>query len=63
LLLQILYTIRSERMLREQLNYNLRFRWFVGRNLEEEVWDGTVFTKNRERLLKADVPAGSSNWW
>ena len=42
-------------MLREQLNYNLRFRWFVGLNLDEEVWDGTVFTKNRERWLKADV--------
>ena len=55
LLLQILYTIRSERMLMEQLNYNLLFRWFVGLNLDEEVWDVTVFTKNRERLLKADV--------
>ena len=39
----------------EQLNYNLLFRWFVGLNLDEEVWDVTVFTKNRERLLKADV--------
>jgi hypothetical protein len=46
--------MRSERMLREQLNY-LRFRWFVGLNLDEEVWDGTVFTQNRERWLKADV--------
>ena len=55
LLLQILYTIRSERMLMEQLNYNLLFRWFVGLNMDEEVWDVTVFTKNRERLLKADV--------
>ena len=55
LLLQILYTIRSERMLMEQLNYNLLFRWFVGLNLDDEVWDVTVFTKNRERLLKADV--------
>ena len=54
-MLQILYTIRSERRLREQLNYNLRFRWFVGLNLDEEVWDGTVFTQNRERWLKADV--------
>jgi hypothetical protein len=55
LLLQILYTMRSERMLREQLNYNLRCRWFVGLNMDEQVWDVTVFTKNRERLLKADV--------
>ena len=54
-MLQILYTIRSERRLREQLNYNLRCRWFVGLNLDEEVWDGTVFTQNRERWLKADV--------
>jgi len=53
--LQILYTLRSERMLMEQLNYNLLFRWFVGLNMDEEVWDVTVFTKNRERLLKADV--------
>jgi transposase len=55
LLLQILYTVPSERMLIEQLNYNLLFRWFVGLNMDEEVWDVTVFTKNRERLLKADV--------
>jgi len=55
LLLQILYTVRSERMLMEQLNYNLLFRWFVGLNMDEPVWDVTVFTKNRERLLKADV--------
>src|SRR5439155_14512065 len=55
LLLQILYTIRSERMLMEQLNYNLLFRWFVGLNLDEEVWDVTVFTKNRDRSLEADV--------
>jgi transposase len=55
LLLQVLYTIRSERMLMEQLEYNLLFRWFVGLNLDEAVWDVTVFTKNRERLLKADV--------
>jgi transposase len=55
LLLQILYTIRSERMLMEQLEYNLLFRWFVGLNMDEGVWDVTVFTKNRDRLLKADV--------
>jgi transposase len=55
LLLQVLYTLRGERMLMEQLNYNLLFRWFVGLNMDEEVWDVTVFTKNRERLLKGDV--------
>jgi len=55
LLLQILYTIRSERMLMEQLNYNLLFRWLVGLNMDDSVWDETVYTKNRERLLSADV--------
>jgi transposase len=55
LLLQILYTIRSERMLMEQLQYNLLFRWFVGLNMDDPVWDVTVFTKNRDRLLKAEV--------
>jgi transposase len=55
LLLQVLYTVRSERMLMEQLEYNLLFRWFVGLNMDEAVWDVTVFTKNRERLLKADI--------
>src|SRR5438128_8417677 len=54
-LLQALYTVRSERMLMEQLDYNLLFRWFVGMNLDDAVWDVTVFTKNRERLLAADV--------
>jgi transposase len=55
LLLQVLYTVRSERMLMEQLEYNLLFRWFVGLNIDDPVWDVTVFTKNRERLLQADV--------
>jgi transposase len=55
LLLQVLYSVRSERMLMEQLEYNLLFRWFVGLNMDEAVWDVTVFTKNRERLIKADV--------
>jgi transposase len=55
LLLQVLYTVRSERMLMEQLESNLLFRWFVGLNMDEPVWDVTVFTKNRERLLKADI--------
>src|ERR1700690_1203673 len=53
-LLQVLYTVRSERMLIEQLDYNLLFRWFVGLNMDEAVWDVTVFTKNRDRLLEAD---------
>jgi IS5 family transposase len=55
LLLQIFYSVRSERLLMEQLNYNLLFRWFVGLNADERVWDATVYTKNRERLLQADV--------
>src|SRR5580658_6344930 len=55
LLLQALYSVRSERMLMEQLNYNLLFRWFVGLNMDDPVWDVTVFTKNRERLLRAEV--------
>jgi transposase len=55
LLLQVLFTVRSERMLMEQLNYNMLFRWFVGLNMDEAVWDVTVFTKNRDRLLKAEV--------
>jgi transposase len=55
LLLQILYSIRSERMLMEELNYNLLFRWFVGLNVDDEAWDVTVFSKNRNRLLEAEV--------
>lgn len=55
LLLQVLYTVRSERMLMEQLNYNLLFRWFVGLNMDDAVWHPTVYTKNRDRLLQADV--------
>src|SRR5215469_130846 len=55
LLLQILYTVRSERMLMEQLDYNLLFRWFVGLNMDDVVWDPTVFSKNRERMLKAEI--------
>src|SRR5690606_7035215 len=55
LLLQVLYTVRSERMLMEQLNYNLLFRWFVGLNMDDAVWDATVFSKNRDRLLEADI--------
>ena len=55
LLLQALYSVRSERMLMEQLDYNLLFRWFVGLNLDDPIWDVTVFTKNRERLLDGDL--------
>ena len=55
LLLQVLYTVRSERLLLEQLDYNLLFRWFVGLNMDDPIWDATVFSKNRERLLKGEV--------
>src|SRR5450755_4449258 len=55
LLLQMLYSVRSERMLIEEIDYNILFRWFVGLNLDDEVWDATVFTKNRDRLLEAEV--------
>jgi transposase len=55
LLLQVLYSIRSERMLMEQLEYNLLFRWFVGLGIDDRVWVPTVFTKNRDRLLEGDV--------
>jgi transposase len=55
LIVQALYTVRSERMLMEQLDYNLMFRWFVGLEIDDPIWDVTVFTKNRERLLEGDV--------
>lgn len=55
LLLQVLYTIRSERQLVEQLQYNLLFQWFVGLSLDDAVWDATTFTKNRDRLLTGDI--------
>jgi transposase len=58
LLLQVLYTIRSERQLMEQLQYNLLYRWFVGLGVDDPVWDVTVFTKNRQRLLIGDVAEG-----
>jgi len=58
LLLQLLYSIRSERQLIEQLDYNLLFRWFVGLSMDDPVWDPTVFTKNRERLLRGDIARG-----
>jgi transposase len=55
LLLQAFYSIRSERQLMEQLNFNLLFRWFVGLGLDDRVWDATVFCKNRDRLLDAHI--------
>src|SRR3954468_19050067 len=55
LLLQKFYTIRSERQLMEPLDYNLLFRWFVGLNPDDEVWVPTVFTKNADRLLEANI--------
>jgi transposase len=57
LLLPIFYFIRSERMLMEQLDYNLLFRWFVGMSMDEETWVPTVFSKNRDRLLKHSLAA------
>jgi transposase len=55
LLLQVLYTVRSERLLMEQLDYNLLFRWFVGLNIDDPIWDASTFSKNRERLLAGDI--------
>jgi transposase len=55
LLLQVLYSIRSERMLMEQLEYNLLFRWFIGLNADDPVWNATTFTKNRERFLDGEI--------
>jgi transposase len=55
LLLQILYSVRSEALLMEQLDYNLLFRWFVGLSTDEAVWDATTFTKNRDRLLGGEI--------
>src|SRR5574339_830981 len=55
LLLQALYTIRSERQLMEQLDYNLLFRWFVGLGMDDAVWSPTTFSKNRDRLLEGDI--------
>jgi transposase len=55
LLLQYFYGVRSERLLMEQLDYNLLFRWFVGLGMDDQVWDATTFTKNRERLLSGDL--------
>ena len=57
LLLQVLYTVRSERLLMEELDYNLLFRWFVGLHMDDPVWHPTTFTKNRDRLLGGEVAA------
>ena len=57
LLVQAFYTVRSERQLMEQLDYNLLFRWFVGLSIDDPVWDATVFCKNRDRLLDGDIAA------
>ena len=55
LLLQAFYSVRSERQLMEQLDYNLLFRWFVGLSMDDPIWDPTVFTKNRDRLFQGDI--------
>jgi transposase len=57
-LLQIFYSVRSERMLIEQLEYNLLFRWFVGMEMDEAVWNRAVYSKNRERLLNEEIAEG-----
>ncbi len=63
-LLQMLYSVRSERLLMEEMDYNILFRWFVGLNLDDPVWDATVFTKNRDRLLEAEVAKEFlAGWW
>src|SRR5712664_1584851 len=55
LVLQALYSVRSERLLMEQLHYNLLFRWFIGLSMDDPVWAPTVFSKNRDRLLDGDI--------
>ena len=55
LLLQAFYSVRSERQLMEQLDYNLLFRWFVGLSMDDPIWDPTVFTKNRDQLFQGDI--------
>src|ERR1700693_4497476 len=55
LLLQVFYSVRSERLLMEQLNYNLLFRWFVGLEIDDAVWSHAVFSKNRDRLLNQEL--------
>jgi transposase len=55
MLLQVLYSVRSERQLVEQINYNLLFRWFVGLSIEDAVWNHSVFSKNRDRMIEHDI--------
>jgi len=55
LLLQVFYSVRSERMLIEQLQYNMLFRWFVGMEMDEAVWNHALYSKNRERLLNEEI--------
>jgi len=54
-LIQMLYSVRSERLLMEEIDYSMLFRWFIGMNMDEPVWDVTVFTKNPNQLLEGDV--------
>jgi transposase len=54
-MLQVFYSVRSERMLIEQLQYNMLFRWFVGMEMDEAVWNHAVYSKNRERLLNEEI--------
>ena len=61
MLIQAFYSVRSERQLMEQLNYNLLFRWFVGLSVDDHVWDPSTFSKNRERVLNEEFAASSSN--
>jgi transposase len=63
LLLQVLYSRRSERLLMEEMNYNLLFRWFVGLEMDDAVWDVTVFTKNRERRLAGEISQKFCRRW
>jgi hypothetical protein len=61
-LVQALCSIRSERLLMEQMDYNLLFRWFVGLSVDEPVWDASTFSKNRDRLLASDIAAAVSDY-
>ena len=63
LLLQVFYSIRSERMLMERMEYDLLFRWFVGMDSQERAWNHAVFSKNRERLLNQEVEIGRASCW
>ena len=62
-LLQMLYSVRSERLLMEEIDYSILYRWFVGLNLDERVWDATSFTKNRDPLLEAEVAKSFWRKW